>query len=107
MNKVKEFIEEIGLTKLIIFGFILVMFCLAPVSGNKISDLLSNVVNRFSWNAILVLSMVPMVHSGCGLNFGLPLGIEAGLLGTTLAIEFGFTGLECFLISIAIATPVG
>ena len=106
MKKIKELIADIGLTKLIIFGFILVMFCLAPVSGNKVSTLLSNVINRFSWNAVLVLSMVPMVHSGCGLNFGLPLGIEAGLLGATLAIEFGFTGLQCFLIAIAIATPV-
>ena len=46
----------------------------------------------FSWNAVLVLAMVPMIHSGCGLNFGLPLGIISGLLGATLSIEFGFTG---------------
>ncbi len=40
---------------------------------------ITNVINRFSWNAIMVLAMVPMIHSGCGLNFGLPLGIISGL----------------------------
>ena len=49
--------------------------------------------------------MVPMVHSGCGLNFGLPLGIISGLLGATLSIEFGFTGFASFVMAVLIATP--
>ena len=49
--------------------------------------------------------MVPMVHSGCGLNFGLPLGIVSGLLGATLSIELGYTGFASFLMAILIATP--
>ena len=53
---------------------------------------IGNVINRFSWNAVLVLAMVPMIQSGCGLNFGLPLGIVSGLLGGTLSIQLGFTG---------------
>ena len=54
---------------------------------------------------IMVLAMVPMIHSGCGLNFGLPLGIIAGLLGATLSIEFGFTGAASFFMAILLATP--
>ena len=50
--------------------------------------------------------MVPMVHSGCGLNFGLPLGIVSGLLGATLSIEFGFTGAMSFFMAVVIATPI-
>lgn len=49
--------------------------------------------------------MVPMIHSGCGLNFGLPLGIVSGLLGATLSIEFGFTGPMSFVMAILISTP--
>ena len=49
--------------------------------------------------------MVPMVHSGCGLNFGIPLGILAGLLGATLSIQFGFTGALSFVMAIVISTP--
>lgn len=106
-EKIKNFISDFGISRWIIVGFIFVMFCLAPVSGNKISTLLTNILNRFAWNGILVLSMVPMVHSGCGLNFGLPLGIEAGLLGVTTAIELGFTGNSVFFAAIAIAIPAG
>ena len=105
-EKIQNIVAEFGISRLIIVGFILVMFALAPVSGNKISTLLSNVTNRFAWNGLLVLSMVPMIHSGCGLNFGLPLGIEAGLLGVTIAIEMGFTGNEAFFAALTIATPI-
>ena len=52
-----------------------------------------------------MLAMVPMVHSGCGLNFGLPLGIISGLLGATLSIELGFTGGFSFVMAILISTP--
>ena len=49
--------------------------------------------------------MVPMIHSGCGLNFGLPLGIISGLLGATISIELGFTGAASFVMAVVIATP--
>ena len=66
---------------------------------------ITNTINRFSWNAVLVLAMVPMVHSGCGLNFGLPLGVISGLLGATISLELGFTGMMSFVMAIVIATP--
>ena len=52
-----------------------------------------------------MLAMVPMVHSGCGLNFGLPLGVISGLLGATISLELGFTGMMSFVMAIVIATP--
>ncbi len=106
MNPLRAMAASFGLPRLIIAGFLLLMFILAPIVGNDFWKQISNVVNRFSWNAILVLAMVPMIHSGCGLNFGLPLGIISGLLGATLAIEFGFTGPGSFLAAILIATPI-
>ncbi len=104
-NKISEFIHSFGLPRLIIAGFLLLLFIAAPFVGADISTQLTNTINRFSWNAILVLAMVPMVHSGCGLNFGLPLGIISGLLGATLSIELGFTGAMSFVMAIVIATP--
>ena len=106
-EKIQNFISGFGLPRLIIFAFLLSMFILAPFVGADLPMQISNVINRFSWNAVLVLAMVPMIHSGCGLNFGLPLGIVAGLLGATLSIEFGFTGPMSFLMAVVIATPFG
>ena len=104
-EKIKDFISGFGLPRLIISAFLLALFILSPLVGADLPMQITNVINRFSWNAVLVLAMVPMVHSGCGLNFGLPLGIVAGLLGGTLSIEFGFTGPMSFLMAVIIATP--
>ena len=98
-------VQAYGLPRLIITAFLLLLLILAPFVGADLPTQISNIIARFSWNGILVLAMVPMVHSGCGLNFGLPLGIISGLLGATLSIEFGFTGAMSFVMAIVIATP--
>ena len=98
-------LKKMGYPRLIIGGFLLVLFILAPITGSDLTTQITNVINRFSWNAVLVLAMVPMIHSGCGLNFGVPLGVLAGLLGGTLAIEMGFTGPMSFVMAILVSTP--
>ena len=105
MGKYREWIQSFGLPRLIIAGFLLSLLVLAPIVGADLPTQITNIINRFSWNGILVLAMVPMVHSGCGLNFGLPLGIIAGLLGATLSIEMGFTGRASLFAALLIATP--
>ena len=98
-------LKKMGYPRLIIGGFLLVLFIMAPLTGSDLTTQFTNVFNRFSWNAVLVLAMVPMIHSGCGLNFGIPLGVLAGLLGGTLAIEMGFTGPMSFVMAIVVSTP--
>ena len=98
-------VSTYGAPRLIITGFLLFLFIMAPITGSDLPTQFTNVINRFSWNAVLVLAMVPMIHSGCGLNFGIPLGVLAGLLGGTLSIEMGFTGPMSFLMAIVISTP--
>lgn len=104
-DRIRTAIANFGLPRTIIAGFLLMLFIAAPFVGSDLPTQLTNTINRFSWNAVLVLALVPMIHSGCGLNFGLPLGIIAGLLGATLSIEFGFTGAASFAMAVLIATP--
>ncbi|MBQ9662712.1 MAG: ABC transporter permease [Oscillospiraceae bacterium] len=104
-DRLKSMVRNFGLPRLIIAGFLLLLFIAAPFVGADFWTQISNTINRFSWNAVMVLAMVPMIHSGCGLNFGLPLGIISGLLGATLSIELGFTGPVSFVMAVAIATP--
>ena len=104
-NWLGKLVDGYGLPRLIITLFLILLLVMAPFVGADLPTQISNIIARFSWNGILVLAMVPMVHSGCGLNFGLPLGIISGLLGATLSIEFGFTGPLSFVMAILISTP--
>ena len=105
MGTMTAMVSSFGLPRIIISGFLLVLFILTPFVGVDLPTQITNIINRFSWNAVLVLAMVPMIHAGCGLNFGLPLAIICGLLGGTLSIQLGFTGPMSFLMAVLIATP--
>ena len=103
---ISKFIGSVGWPRIIIALFLLSLFVTAPFVGVSVSSSLSNTLERFGMNGVLVLAMVPMVQSGCGLNFGLPLGIIAGLLGATLSIELSgqiasaikFIGIDPYMI---------
>lgn len=101
----RYWLDKMGFPRLIISGFLLLLFIMTPFVGVDLPTQVTNIINRFSWNGVLVLAMVPMIHSGCGLNFGLPLAIICGLLGGTLSIQLGFTGPMSFVMAIVIATP--
>nr|WP_257225282.1 hypothetical protein [Treponema parvum] len=77
---------------MIIAGFLVVLFITAPFVGVSMSASLTDIFNRFGQNELLTLAMVPMILSGAGLNFGLSLGVIAGLLGSTIAMQLGLTG---------------
>ena len=96
-------LKKFGLPRLIILIFLISTYIIAPFVGIPITTALSDTIIRFGMNAILVLSLMPMIESGAGLNFGMPLGIEAGLLGALLSIELGFSGFTGFVLAIVIA----
>ena len=100
-------LKKFGLPRLIILIFLISTYIIAPFVGIPITTALSDTIIRFGMNAILVLSLMPMIESGAGLNFGMPLGIEAGLLGALLSIEFGFSGFTGFILAILIAIIFG
>ena len=104
-------INKIGWPRLIISIFLLVMFCACPIVGVNYQFAITDVIGRFGMNLVLILSLVPMIQAGCGLNFGIPLGIVSGAFGTVCSIELqakGFLGiLTAILIGCAFAAVVG
>ncbi len=62
---------------------------------------------RTGMNGIMVLAMVPSIQSGTGLNFGLPIGIICGLIGTIISIEMNLVGANAFIIALVIGTVLG
>ncbi len=96
MEKIKQFIADFGIPRIIILLFLVSLFIAAPFVKVSIGASLSDIANRFGMNVLMVLAMVPMIQTGCGLNFGLSLGVIGGLLGSTLAMQLQLTGLLGF-----------
>ena len=96
-------LKKFGLPRLIILIFLISTYIIAPFVGIPITTALSDTIIRFGMNAILVLSLMPMIESGAGLNFGMHLGIEEGLLGSLISIELGFSGFVGFALAILIS----
>ena len=105
LGKLGKTLENFGWPRIIIALFLAALFALAPFVGVRLSTSLSDVMVRFGMNGVMVLAMVPMIQSGCGLNFGLPLGIIAGLLGGCISLELNVTGLAGFGVAILASVP--
>lgn len=111
MAQINKFIKNFGWPRIIIGIFLLLLFIAAPFFGVRVDTSLSDVIVRFGMSAIMVLSMVPMIQSGCGLNFGIPVGLIAGMMGAVISLEFNLVGVAgiavAFLIGIVIAAVFG
>lgn len=103
-EKKVSIIDKIGLPRVIIMSFFTILLISSIPLGLSFTRLLSDVVRRWAMYGILVLAMVPAVQCGIGLNFGVSLGIVAGLLGATISIQLGFTNPW---ISILVAIGIG
>lgn len=104
---VKKYINKFGWPRIIIGLFLASMYVVSPFLGLDVKAALSDTFIRFGMNVVLVLSLIPMIQAGTGLNFGMPLGVEAGLLGAVISIETGITGMNGFLLAILFGTLFG
>lgn len=103
MNGAQRFIKSFGWPRIIIAAFLVLLFVVGNFVGVSTDFSLNDVIVRFGMNGILVLSMIPMIQSGCGLNFGMPVGLIAGLLGAVISLELYLTGLAGILCAMGFA----
>lgn len=92
--------------QLFIIAFLLIMLSIARYLGIPMGSIVSDSLVRLVMNGVLVLSLMPMLNAGIGINYGLPVGICAGLLGMCLAVNFHFTGWLGFAASILFSIPI-
>ncbi len=104
-------VKALGIPRLIIGGFFVLLCVMSVLFDLNIASLLSNTIVRMGMNSVMVLAMVPAIQCGISLNLGLPLGIVGGLLGGLLCIELGYSGLAGFgfavLVGLAISAVLG
>ncbi len=103
----RRLLGRVGLPRLIIGTFLLVLVLGGLALGLPMDQILGSILTRFGMNLLLVLALIPTVQSGSGPNFGLPFGIICGLIAATLAIELDLRGFTALGFSILIAIPLG
>lgn len=106
VSAAKHFYTDFGLPRLIIAGFLLVLFALAVVLDMNIGMLVSDSLVRVGMNGILVLSMLFTLACGVGLNFGLAVGVIAGLIGAVTSMNWDIPGFGGFFTALAVAVPI-
>ena len=97
-------VEKLGIPRVIIGVFFVLLCFMCLWYDLSLSTLLSNTVVRMGMNSIMVLAMVPGIQCGISLNLGLPIGLVAGLIGGLLTIELGIPGWWGFLFAIAVGS---
>jgi simple sugar transport system permease protein len=105
-HRLRQTVEHIGVPRLMIAGFLVIIFVIAYLTDMSVPQLITDSLVRVGMNGILVLAMVPTISCGVGLNFGLPLGVLSGLVGALISMEMGLAGFAGLLAAIAFAVPI-
>lgn len=98
---------KLKIPQVIISLFLAAMALLAVVIKIPLTGLLHDSLVRLVMNGVLVLSLVPMLRAGVGVNYGLPVGVSAGLLGMALTLELRLTGMMGFLAALCLGMLIG
>lgn len=99
-------VVKMGVPRLIIGLFFILLCLLAMILGLSLPSQLSNTLVRLGMNGVLVLAMLPGIQCGISLNLGLPIGIIGGLIGGLLCIEFGMSGFTGLFFAIAVGLVI-
>ena len=97
-GKLRQWVlENIVFCIFILLGIICLIF-----GKQSPAYVVSELVSRFSRNAISILSLIIPVLCGMGLNFGIVLGAMAGELGLILTIHWHMAGVAGLLVAVLI-----
>jgi len=92
----KRIIQSIGLPRLIILTFFLLVLLTAHLVGMPLAWFMGDVLRRWGMWGFLVLAMLPTIQSGIGPNFGVSIGAVAGLVGAVFSMQMRYSGFFDF-----------
>ena len=72
MNQIKRAVNFLGVSRLVVIGFLLVLMVSVFPLGINPGMIYSDCLVRIGMNGFLVLAMMVSIVCGAGLNFGLP-----------------------------------
>jgi simple sugar transport system permease protein len=100
-SKIKNILYE----NMVTFIFIILCTICVILSKQPMTFVVSEIITRLGRNAFLVLSLIIPVLAGMGLNFGIVIGAMAGQIAIIAVTHWKITGIEGFLLCIALSTP--
>ena len=106
MKRISNFVENFGVTRIVAVSFFLIVALLVPALHLNTLTLYSQAFTRIAMNGVLVLTMVPIMVCGAGMNFALPIGIICGLLGGLISLNLKLEGAFGFFIAMVFSLPV-
>ncbi len=93
--------KKINPPQLIMAVYMLVLLAVTVMIDMNLADIINDALIKWAMNGVIVLSLIPMINVGAGRNFGMAVGLSAGLLGMVFAVNLRFTSWTGFFSSIA------
>ncbi len=103
MSKVRI---KVDFPQLIIIIYLIILAISLKATGISYFDMINESLVKWVMNGVLVLSLLPMMNAGAGRNFGLTIGISAGLLGMCIALEFRLESWLGFIVSTIVSSII-
>lgn len=94
--------KTINPPQVIMLVYMLLLLAAAVAVGISFVGLVNEALIKWAMNGIIVLSLIPMINVGAGRNFGMSIGLSAGLIGMVAALNFRLTGWIGFFSSMAV-----
>lgn len=92
--------------QVIMFLFMAVLLAAAAAIGMDMAGIISDALVKWAMNGVIVLSLIPMINVGAGRNFGMSIGLSAGLVGMVFAVNARLTSWTGFLCSLLLGAAV-
>jgi simple sugar transport system permease protein len=94
--------KGLRLPQIIMLAYLALLMAGSLYIGISPFSTISDGLVKVAMNGVLVISLIPMVNCGMGMNFGLPIGVTAGTIGLLMAIQMRITGFPGFLTAVLI-----
>lgn len=92
--------------QVIMFIFMGVLLTAAVAIDMNIIGILNDALIKWAMNGVIVLSLIPMINVGAGRNFGMTIGLSAGLVGMIFALNARMTSWAGFVLSMLVGMAV-
>lgn len=92
--------------QIIMFLFTAALLVVAIGVDMSLVGIINDALIKWAMNGVIVLSLIPMINVGAGRNFGMTIGLSAGLVGMIFALDARMTSWTGFFFSILLGSAV-